>query len=1120
MESRAHHDREFSPRGKSDLDIILRKYKSPMNGSATTMLRRALAQGQVPHACVVGAGMAGLRCAAVLSEHGFKVTILEGRNRIGGRVQQISQAGHTYDLGPNWIHGTDHNPILELAKEAKATTFTMPDTPPSLFDQSGHAVDANITKEHYDIMWGIISDAFKLSKTGSASIPSELSLMDFFNQKVKKLQLNETSSKLVLALARMWGDFVGEPIEKQSLKFFWLEECIEGENLLMASTYETVLAKVAASGLANAELHLSTKAVAFTTDTTGGQAKAIRVNTASGEVFDFDEIVVTCPLGWLKRNIQFFIPALPTRILKAVEHISYGRLEKVYLTFPKAFWSPAGKTQPFFANFLSPTYTDQNPKQWTVECVRLDSLPGTCAHPTLLFYTHGPCAEYVTSMINGVDTNCGDYYARLDNFFHPYYSRLPGYSAASLECKPSNIIATNWQNDELSGWGSYCTFQTSNASENAQLDCDIEALREGCPERRIWFAGEHTAPFVALGTTTGAYWSGQSVAHRIAEAYELFETSLQMLWFPTFSAVFLVAFFNVVFSQKICPAPAAYELPIKNTSLAEHAVRRGVTASVGSPGQALAFQLSWYDVCLVITVRALMTGASELNNTYLFDNKTQSNLGGCNDGATAECTAQLGGLFDEGSSSTWSRATDISALSTASENPLINPNHTADIWGTDVLSVTLGKNLPHFPFGISRGQGETMNSLGLGRNSTLLNALVDSGMIAAKSWGYWQGWTGAKQQYQIDGNLVLGGYDSDKITGPNITLPTSAADNLDTDCYLATVTDIKMNLKNGSSPSLFGSNRATVGRACVEPHFQVLSLTQEMWESFLAISGSTYVGRSDSVVAFYGMLIEADGAYDGDLTISIDPGLDITIPNHQLVVPNYDINASGQLYAKNQSTREVLINSLQQINANDKLVLGLPFFTSAYMMVDNDREQFTLWKSQASKTSQLVAMPALNCKNVTSPTSPGPPPAVSSAVNTATDHKLVSNGAIAGAVVGALAGGMLLVSAAFLIWKRRTAQTPAEEPEKSTTTSRPTTPILYKPELASDRQPPQEMPVTRDPETASAPYEMSEERARQELPARGAHEMPGVALSRLQHELPGLPSSPKSTKSVSRRKFG
>lgn len=52
-----------------------------------------------------------------------------------------------------------------------------------------------------------------------------------------------------------------------------------------------------------------------------------------------------------------------------------------------------------------------------------------------------------------------------------------------------------------------------------ELDKDIEALREGAPERRLWFAGEHTAPFIALGTVTGAWWSGEGVAKRILSAY-------------------------------------------------------------------------------------------------------------------------------------------------------------------------------------------------------------------------------------------------------------------------------------------------------------------------------------------------------------------------------------------------------------------------------------------------------------------------------------------------------------------------------------------------------------------------------------------------------------------------
>jgi len=39
-----------------------------------------------PHIGIVGAGISGLRCADILLQQGFQVTMLEARNRIGGRV--------------------------------------------------------------------------------------------------------------------------------------------------------------------------------------------------------------------------------------------------------------------------------------------------------------------------------------------------------------------------------------------------------------------------------------------------------------------------------------------------------------------------------------------------------------------------------------------------------------------------------------------------------------------------------------------------------------------------------------------------------------------------------------------------------------------------------------------------------------------------------------------------------------------------------------------------------------------------------------------------------------------------------------------------------------------------
>jgi len=53
------------------------------------MLRRVLPKGRSLRVCIVGAGMAGLRTADVLLQHGAQVTILEARNRVGGRVSTI-----------------------------------------------------------------------------------------------------------------------------------------------------------------------------------------------------------------------------------------------------------------------------------------------------------------------------------------------------------------------------------------------------------------------------------------------------------------------------------------------------------------------------------------------------------------------------------------------------------------------------------------------------------------------------------------------------------------------------------------------------------------------------------------------------------------------------------------------------------------------------------------------------------------------------------------------------------------------------------------------------------------------------------------------------------------------
>jgi monoamine oxidase len=182
-----------------------------------------------PRIGVVGAGIAGLRCADILLQHGFDVSILEARNRLGGRTHQDTlPSGQLVDLGPNWIHGTEHNPILDLAKETKTPIHTWGEHI-NVFGENGNLLEDGGSLS--EAMWGIVVQAFKHSAENTATIDPSESLEDFFIQKVQELYPNHNQSenrKLVMQMAELWGAFVGSPVTTQSLKFFWLEECIDG----------------------------------------------------------------------------------------------------------------------------------------------------------------------------------------------------------------------------------------------------------------------------------------------------------------------------------------------------------------------------------------------------------------------------------------------------------------------------------------------------------------------------------------------------------------------------------------------------------------------------------------------------------------------------------------------------------------------------------------------------------------------------------------------------------------------------------------------------------------------------------------------------------------------------
>lgn len=224
--------------------------------------------------------------------------------------------------------------------------------------------------------------------------------------------------------------------------------------------------------------------------------------------------------------------------------------------------------------------------------------------------------------------------------------------------------------------------------------------------------------------------------------------------------------------------------------------------------------------------------------------------------------------------------------------------------------------------------------------------------------------------------------------------------------------------------------------------------------------------------------------YDGDLTFTLSPTLDIRIPNHQLVLPDYQQNSQGNDIFTDHSNRVVLIDSLQDVNKDDMPKLGQIFFSSAYLLVNNELETFTISQSNVTENKNLIAIGSQACTDSpppetlapTNPLSSGSPSTSSSASQRGTGSKRV----IAGAVIGGALSSSLLIGG-IILWRKRSVLPWAFGRKDSAMHHTGGTPdigahiadtMYLKPELPSDRQPPQEMPLVQDPPPCRAIAEL------------------------------------------------
>lgn len=178
--------------------------------------------------------------------------------------------------------------------------------------------------------------------------------------------------------------------------------------------------------------------------------------------------------------------------------------------------------------------------------------------------------------------------------------------------------------------------------------------------------------------------------------------------------------------------------------------------------------------------------------------------------------------------------------------------------------------------------------------------------------------------------------------------------------------------------------------------------------------------------------------------MTFQSGLKITIPNHQLVVPDISIDPEGNTIF-NDTTREVLLNPLQEINRNDMPLLGKTFLTSAYLNVNYDTGTFAMWQATPTTEENLVGVgkSSAGCRIVSNSTSD---PNIPTTGAPAPSDSKISTAAIAGIAVGAAASLAIVALATFwLIRRRKRSGYPATSPNTP-----PADTVIFKSELPAE----------------------------------------------------------------------
>ena len=434
---------------------------------------------------VAGAGLAGLVAARDLTKLGALVTIVDARDRVGGRVSTVrngfADAQHA-EAGGDLIDGA-HVELRRLADELglKLTQILKNGWGYARPDASGRTqmVQRRATRgwdRLSEVLGELIERYHLIEQRWDSPIAADLARKSVA-QWLDEVHADADLRSTILGLR---GFFLADPEELSLLALVdqfaseqpavWRNYRIDGGNDL--------LPQAVAKPLGN-RVHLNTELVAVSHR--GRSVRASVKHHRQVGTLQADYLVFALPASLLRRIP--IAPALPAQQHDAIARLKYGRTTKTLLQFSRRFWRVPGRPRAFGSPLTFGAVWDGNEEQR--------------GRSGILSLMAGGSASDATQEIAARDG-----------------VRALARSLEWLGARRAEVVGTHQTAWEADPWsrGGYAYF-------DAGYDPALRAwLARPCG--RLFFAGEHTS-LKWQGYMNGAIESGRRAAAEVAAAHRM-----------------------------------------------------------------------------------------------------------------------------------------------------------------------------------------------------------------------------------------------------------------------------------------------------------------------------------------------------------------------------------------------------------------------------------------------------------------------------------------------------------------------------------------------------------------------------------------------------------------------